>query len=76
MLNYQVIVHEATTEHMNFKAKNFSYTSNPFGDFLDQIEKGERLYLRALSSAKPSEVPANIEVDFPTIAGDFSLPPQ
>jgi tRNA wybutosine-synthesizing protein 4 len=55
-----VIVHEAATEHMSFKAKNFAYTSMTFGDFLDQIDHGKRLYLRSLSSEKPSEIPANM----------------
>jgi tRNA wybutosine-synthesizing protein 4 len=61
---------------MSFKAKNFAYTSKTFGDFLDQIDAGERLYLRSLSSEKPSEKPADIATDFPTIAADFSLPPE
>lgn len=59
---------------MSFKAKNFAYTSKKFGDFLDQIDAGEMLYLRSLSSEKPSETAANIARDFPTIAMDFSLP--
>jgi tRNA wybutosine-synthesizing protein 4 len=63
-------------EHMSFKVKNFAYTSKNFGDFLDQIDAGERLYLRSLSSDKPSEMAANIASDFPTIAMDFSLPPE
>jgi tRNA wybutosine-synthesizing protein 4 len=61
---------------MSFKAKNFAYTSKAFGDFLDQIDAGERLYLRSLSSKNPSENPADIAKDFPTIAADFSLPPE
>jgi tRNA wybutosine-synthesizing protein 4 len=71
-----VIVHEAATEQMSFKAKNFVYTPKPFGEFLDQIEAGQRLYLRALSAEKPSELPTNISRDFPTIAADFVLPPE
>jgi tRNA wybutosine-synthesizing protein 4 len=76
MLISQVIIHEAITTHMSFKAMNFAYNSRAFGDFVDQIDAGERLYLRSLSSDKPSEIPANIAADFPTIAADFSLPPE
>lgn len=76
MLISQVIVHEATTMPMSFKAKNFAYTSKMFGDFLDQIDAGENLYFRSLSSDEPSEIPANIATDFPTIAADFSMPPE
>jgi tRNA wybutosine-synthesizing protein 4 len=61
---------------MSFKAKNFAYSSKTFGEFLDRIDGGERLYLRSLSSEEPSGKPANIASDFPTIAADFSLPPE
>jgi len=71
-----IIVHEATTGHMSFKAKNFAYSPRTFGEFLDQIDSGEKLYLRSLSSEGPSEKPANIATDFPDIAADFSLPPE
>ncbi len=74
MLIEQVIVHQATTEHMNFKTKNFAYVSKKFGEFMDQIESGDKLYLRSLSSEKPSEKAADITHDFPTISGDFRLP--
>ncbi|RDW85720.1 hypothetical protein BP5796_04045 [Coleophoma crateriformis] len=71
-----VVVHQASTEHMDFKTKNFAYVSKSFGDFIDNIESGEKLYLRSLSAEKPSELPANIENDFPTLAKDFRLPPE
>jgi tRNA wybutosine-synthesizing protein 4 len=61
---------------MDFKSKNFTYTSKRFGDFLDQIDTGEKLYLRSLSSDKPSERPAEFTRDFPSIATDFRLPPE
>jgi tRNA wybutosine-synthesizing protein 4 len=61
---------------MSFKEKNFAYKSKSFGEFLDQIDAGERLYLRSLSSEGPSEKPANIARDFPTLAADFCLPPE
>jgi tRNA wybutosine-synthesizing protein 4 len=61
---------------MSFKAKNFAYTSKTFGNFLDQVDAGKMLYLRSLSSDRPSEKPADITIDFPTIAADFYLPPE
>jgi len=72
----EVVVHEATTEHMNFQSKNFVYTTKPFGKFIDQVNSGGRLYLRSLSSEKPAELPADIARDFPSIASDFRLPPE
>ncbi|KUJ23104.1 LCM-domain-containing protein [Mollisia scopiformis] len=72
----EIIVHQATTEHMNFTTKNFEYVPRKFGEFIDQIESGEKLYLRSLSSEKPSEKAADISQDFPTIAEDFGLPPE
>ena len=61
---------------MDFQAKNFSYVTKTFGDFIDQASNGEKLYLRSLSSDKPSELPADITRDFPSISGDFRLPPE
>lgn len=61
---------------MDFNAKNFAYVTKNFGDFIDEVEKGEKLYLRSLSAVKPSEVPANIENDFTSLAQDFRLPPE
>jgi len=61
---------------MDFKAKNFKYSTIKFGDFLDRIDAGEKLYLRALSSEKPAELPTKIETDYPSIAQDFQIPPE
>ena len=61
---------------MNFKSKNFVYATKSFGDFIDQADNGGRLYLRSLSSDKPAELPADIARDYPSIAGDFRLPPE
>ncbi|EDN93718.1 hypothetical protein SS1G_09585 [Sclerotinia sclerotiorum 1980 UF-70] len=69
-----VIVHEASTEHMNFSSKNFTYVTKKFGDFLDEVEKGSKLYLRSLSAEKASELPADIVKDYPSISADFQLP--
>ncbi|KAI9744954.1 MAG: tRNA methyltransferase ppm2 [Claussenomyces sp. TS43310] len=71
----RIVVHKASTEHMDFVSKNFDYVKMSFGDFTDAIDKGERLYLRSLSSNKPSELPADIFEDYPTICNDFRLPP-
>jgi hypothetical protein len=61
---------------MNFQSKNFAYSTKTFGDFLDQVDRGGRLYLRSLSSEKPAELPADITRDFPSLAEDFRLPPE
>lgn len=59
---------------MNFTTKNFSYTTKTFGDFIDSVEAGEKLYLRSLSSDNAKEIPANLNQDFPSLAADFQLP--
>lgn len=61
---------------MDFQAKNFSYVTKAFGEFVDQASGGGRFYLRSLSSSNPSELPADITRDFPSIAADFQLPPE
>lgn len=71
-----VVVHNATTAHMNFLDKNFSYHTRPFGEFIDGIQAVEKAYLRALSADQPADKPANLEHDFPSIAPDFLLPPE
>ena len=69
-----MIVHESTASHMEFKTKNFAYATKPFGDFMDAIEKGEKLYLRSLSSENARELPACLESDYPSLAANFQLP--
>ena len=59
---------------MNFHLKNFAYSTKTFAEFIDQIDRGEKLYLRSLSAEKPTELPADISKDFPSIANDFRLP--
>jgi tRNA wybutosine-synthesizing protein 4 len=61
---------------MDFQAKNFSYVTKTFGEFIDQAGNGGKLYLRSLSSSKPSELPADLTRDFTSIAADFRLPPE
>lgn len=40
------------------------------------MQSGSRVYLRALSRDKPTELPAKLEEDFPNLAEDFALPPE
>lgn len=61
---------------MDFRSKNFAYVTKAFGQFMDQVDSGMRLYLRSLSTAKPSELPADFASDFPSVAKDFRLPPE
>ncbi|KOS19531.1 tRNA wybutosine-synthesizing protein 4 [Escovopsis weberi] len=61
---------------MDFTSKNFSYVTESFGSVMERVRSGARLYLRSLSHEKPSEMPAQIEDDFPSLAADFSLPPE
>lgn len=57
-------------------SKNFRYVTKPFGEFMEAVDAGKRLYLRSLSAEKPSELPADLNRDFPTISNDFQLPPE
>lgn len=61
---------------MNFLEKNFEYQRTSFGEFLHQAEGGEPVYLRSLSANKPTQQATNLGDDFPSIADDFSLPPE
>ncbi|KXT00480.1 hypothetical protein AC578_4069 [Pseudocercospora eumusae] len=70
----KVSVHAATTQNMDFQNKNFQYITQEFGTFMDAVEHGERLYLRALSQDAPSTNPTCLSEDFPSIAQDFELP--
>ncbi|KAI1104440.1 LCM-domain-containing protein [Jackrogersella minutella] len=70
----QIIVHEANSSKMDFNSKNFTYVTKSFGNTMEEISKGHKLYLRALSEDHPVDQPANIKLDFPQLAGDFHLP--
>ncbi|KLU81595.1 leucine carboxyl methyltransferase 2 [Magnaporthiopsis poae ATCC 64411] len=72
----EVVVHEAQGQVMDFNAKNFRYANKRFSELADEIERGGRLYLRALSSDEPTSRPANLQEDFPLLAGDFELPAE
>lgn len=71
-----VVVHACSKSSMDFQSKNFRYETQTLGSFLDAVEQGGKLYLRALSKDAPSEQPTNLSNDFPEIAKDFSLPPE
>ena len=72
----QVVVHSSGSQHMDFQTKNFRYVPQTFGHFIDAVERGGMLYLRALSKDAPSDKPTNLAEDFPEIACDFRLPPE
>ncbi|KAL2265589.1 hypothetical protein VTJ83DRAFT_6689 [Remersonia thermophila] len=72
----KVVIHEAASQVMDFTSKNFKYVTAEFEEFARRAGRGDRLYLRALSRDKPSEKPALLADDFPTLAEDFVLPPQ
>ena len=69
-------MHEAAETHMSFVTKNFKYVTKPFGDFVEELSKGSKQYLRSLAANKPVETPANLSIDFPELSPDFYLPPQ
>ncbi|KPM35268.1 tRNA wybutosine-synthesizing protein 4 [Neonectria ditissima] len=74
--NGQVVVHECQmdTEKMDFNSKNFRYVTQTAETFMTKASRGQRLYLRSLSEHKPSELPANISDDFPSLADECQLP--
>lgn len=61
---------------MDFVSKNFRYITRGFGDFVRDVDMGKKLYLRALAADQPSDVPARLAVDFPSLSDDFILPPE
>ncbi|RYP57123.1 hypothetical protein DL769_009673 [Monosporascus sp. CRB-8-3] len=72
----QVTIHKAIHSKMDFNAKNFAYVTVPFGDFMQSVSEGNKMYLRALSEDHPAEQPANLTTDFPQLADDFQLPEE
>lgn len=70
----KVVVHSSPNEQMDFKNRNFDYVTRDFGSFLDDAERGEKLYLRAVSRDAPGDQPTNLADDYPEIAADFELP--
>lgn len=61
---------------MDFNTKNFRYEAMAFGDFIERLNGGERMYLRSLSRTAPVDTPALLQVDYPELAEDFILPPE
>jgi tRNA wybutosine-synthesizing protein 4 len=74
LMHLQVSVHDTESDAMTFVNKNFKYTTMSFGNFVDKANSSGKVYLRSLSAAKPAEIPASLERDFPTISSDFTLP--
>jgi len=72
----QIVIHDSPTPHMDFQTKNFSYSTTSFGNLIDSAIDGKHVYLRALSAEKPADRVTHLSEDFPTIAGDFQLPPE
>lgn len=72
----KVVVHEAATTRMDFNSKNFSYVTKEFGIFMDEVQKGAKMYLRALSEGSPADKPAILSQDFPNLAEELVLPPE
>ena len=72
----EVTVHEANESRMSFLDKNFSYVKKSFGTFMQDVDNGQRQYMRAISRAKPTDKPTTLEDDFPLVASDFRLPPE
>jgi tRNA wybutosine-synthesizing protein 4 len=70
----ELVVHECSSDRMTFKDKNFQYVKKTTSDFLNGIEQGSQMYLRAVSISQPNKLPTKLEEDFPTIAADFQIP--
>ncbi|EME40518.1 hypothetical protein DOTSEDRAFT_65234 [Dothistroma septosporum NZE10] len=70
----KVAVHSSSAEKMDFARKNFTYITQDFSSFMSSVERGERVYLRALSKEAPNNKPTSLAEDFPAIANDFELP--
>ncbi|KAI6781992.1 uncharacterized protein J7T54_003411 [Emericellopsis cladophorae] len=73
-----VVAHECSddTEKMDFNSKNFRYVTDQFKKIIEKIQSGGRLYIRSLSTDNPTDQPANLENDFPSLAEDFTLPEE
>lgn len=65
-------IHHAQEDTMLFESRNFVIKKNTFPEFINAIVKGERRYLRSISS-KDHRKPANFSRDFEDLAADFIL---
>ncbi|ESN93691.1 hypothetical protein HELRODRAFT_194025 [Helobdella robusta] len=76
-----VKLHVSTSEQLNFIAKNFSYQSMPFSEFIDNLEKQdsgdcsriEKYYLRSLGNDPRKDV-CDIYKHFPELSDDINFP--
>ena len=75
-LEWQVVVHESADTHLNFQRKNFKYVKKSFQQFIDEVGKGSKQYLRSIASDRPSEKPADFWSDFPELNHEFELPAE
>ncbi|KAK4943096.1 tRNA methyltransferase ppm2 [Elasticomyces elasticus] len=71
-----IVIHAAPSRTMNFQRKDFTYTTVSFYNFIQQLETNPNahLYLRSISSTKPTQLPATFSTDWPELAADFHLP--
>ncbi|TLD34233.1 hypothetical protein PspLS_00787 [Pyricularia sp. CBS 133598] len=72
----EVSIHESPSQVMDFNSKNFRYVNKKFGEFVQEIARGQKLYLRALSNDEPTARAANLQDDFSELAKDFVLPSE
>jgi tRNA wybutosine-synthesizing protein 4 len=72
----KVVVHEAGTPKLDFNAKNFNYVTKDFASFMGEVEKGGKMYLRALSEDEPANRPASLAQDFQGLADEFRIPEE
>jgi tRNA wybutosine-synthesizing protein 4 len=69
-----VTIHESSDDRMDFSAKNFRYKTVTMKELLERAGQGDKVYLRALSREAPADRPAELSLDFPELAPDFTLP--
>lgn len=77
----KIIAHVSEAQNLNFLAKNFKYETMDFASFIrsvytpdKSVKPAKNLYLRSLSSDKPTAKPAIFRHDFESLAPDFELP--
>ncbi|XP_063238800.1 tRNA wybutosine-synthesizing protein 5-like [Bacillus rossius redtenbacheri] len=77
--NTNVKVHVSASSQLDFLKKNFTYETIQFGEFLDRasrvgVEPKEYYYLRSIGSDRRGREIADIQKQFPEIAGDINIP--
>ncbi|KAK6384447.1 tRNA methyltransferase ppm2 [Exophiala oligosperma] len=71
-----IVIHASPNRTMNFQRKDFAYTTMPFHNFIKILDSDPQahMYLRSISSTKPTQLPALFPTDWPELADDFTLP--